>query len=611
MPFPPSPTYPKAIDTNYTLFLVYNTTESRLCRDNAAWAEEMQILPVAADQDEIWPDNGFANIDGELFYYDSVEKNDDGKVYKLKGCARNLTGRTKFNPKGTWVRGFVVAEHHNQLVEAVLKLENFVGFNFDPRQETLDWRIRHLQGLNTIPDDYNCPDVSFFFTIVENNPETGIIAEYLIQIPAEGIVTTFRLDFGDGTFTTTALEGTHRYAINAVIDPVLTVSNDKCQMIVTPVERENPSEPQSPDDDEFTIPFPTFNDIPDFTFVPCEIPEQDLNLPPLVTVCSEGSNIDIGDFNLPSTILIEGPYINMVSHVTIEGGFTLPSHIFVDMPPTVVIDPPIPPTIVIVTSSDVQNLSLNMDNMPKLEVDWGSGPPPIQVELAFSKPVSEPKLFAQSVPNEFGDEFADLFAAQEHISVEYEAVGIPSKILIEAPSSLPKLEIDTTPLKDLRIAVDDPKIPSSIQVFGPENPIPTDIRIHGPATPLPAQIEVINKNIPSQMELVASPDLPRKIELEHDLPRKIVVELPTPIPDKIILDASGLPKSIPVTGIPDAIELLPPPGGIPLLMPEKMPQMELAYNGPPIEVKVTLDQLLGGGENSEGRPCFMLVPCGK
>jgi hypothetical protein len=605
MPFPPSPTYPKAIDTDYTLFKVHNTTESRLCQDNAAWAEEIEILPVAADKAEIWPDNGFANIDGELFYYDSVEKNDDGKVVKLKGCSRNLTGRTKFNPKGTWVRGFVVAEQHNQLVEAVLKVENFVGYNFDPRQETLDWRIRHLQSLNAIPDDYNCPDVSFFFTIVQNDPETGIIADYLIQIPAEGIVTTFRLDFGDGTFTTTLLEGTHRYAINAVIDPVLTVSNDKCQMIVTPVERENPSEPQSPDDNEFTIPFPTFNDIPDFTFVPCEVPEQDLNLPPLVTVCSEGSGINVGDFNLPSTILIEGPYINMVSHVTIEGGFTLPSHIFVDMPPTVVIDPPIPPTIVIITSSEVQNLSFNADNMPKLEVDWGEGPPPIQVELSFSKPVSDPQLFAQSVPNEFGDEFADLFAAKEHMKIEYEAVGIPSKIVVEAPT----LEFNTAPLKDLRIAVENPNIPSSIQVFGPENPIPTDIHIHGPATPLPAQIEIVNKGVPTQIELVAAPGLPTKLTLEHDLPRTIKLEIPTPIPESILLDASGLPKSIPVTGVPSSIELVAP-AGIPLLMPEKMPAMELAYNGPPIEVKVTLDQLLGGGPNSEGRPCFMLVPCG-
>ena len=142
MTFPPKSSYPRAIDSDYTLFLVYNTTETKLCSDNAAWSQEIEIIPVLADKPDIWANNGFANIDGELLYYDDVEFNGDGKVNKLKKCARNLGGEhTKFNPRGTWIRSFVVAEHHNQMVDAILQTENFIGYNFDPRRPTLDWKI--------------------------------------------------------------------------------------------------------------------------------------------------------------------------------------------------------------------------------------------------------------------------------------------------------------------------------------------------------------------------------------------------------------------------------------------------------------------------------------
>src|SRR5688572_19689851 len=116
MAFPPLPVYPHGIDDDYTLYLVFNTTETKLAADNSPWAQEVQIVPVAADEEDIWADNGFANIEGELFYYDSVERNANGKVSKLKGCARNMGGeKTQFNKKGTWIRSYVVAEHHNQL----------------------------------------------------------------------------------------------------------------------------------------------------------------------------------------------------------------------------------------------------------------------------------------------------------------------------------------------------------------------------------------------------------------------------------------------------------------------------------------------------------------
>jgi hypothetical protein len=221
--FPPEPVYPLAIDSDYTLLLVHNTSEAALTFDSEPWGEEITIKAVDADKEEIWADNGFANINGEMFYYDAVDKNDDGKVYKLKRCARNLGGaHTKFNAIGTMVRGFVIAEHHNTLVDAVVNVEKFVGYNFTTDRETLDWRIRNLRSIPIIFDDFGCPDVSFTFNIISEDPSEGTLARYKIQVT--GDFNQFSLNFGDGTSTVSIEEGEHRYSPNAKIDPVVTFS---------------------------------------------------------------------------------------------------------------------------------------------------------------------------------------------------------------------------------------------------------------------------------------------------------------------------------------------------------------------------------------------------
>lgn len=620
MAFPPVPVFPKAIDSDYTLYLVHNTAEAKLCVDNAAWSTEVQILPVDADKPEIWADNGFANIDGELFYYDSVETNEDDRVYKLKGCARNLTGKTKFNAKGTWVRGFVVAEHHNQLVNAVLKVEDFIGFNFDERIETLDWRIRNLQSLNVIYDDFNCPDVNFTWNIIENNTETGILAQYSVGITPPGTINNFRLTFGDGEFTTTELEGTHRYALNANIDPVVTVSNSKCQMIQTPIERDNPSEPPQEIDDEFELPIPDSIDVPPFIFVPCEVPEPEINLPPMAFPCIsiEGQigplpSVIIGpDINLVSHVLIEGP-TNPVqilhSVVTIESDVDIPSVIFVDAPPTIVIDPPIPPTIVIVTQSSI-TVGLDLGDIPMIPVDWGS-PPPMMVELTMAREVKTLSTDNASLKNEFGNEFADLFEADNHIKVEYEQVGIPTEIKVIAPD----IKIDASDLpKVIKVSTEGANIPESIQIFGPETPIPDTIQINGPSKPLPDQIQLVcGEDLPKEIPLVYSGNpIDVNLVIEKAIPEKIIVEMVQPIPSTIFIDASGMPKNLQVVGIPEVIQVTGIPDGIRLLPPkqEDMPKMELIYSGAPIEVKITLDDILAKKEDGTAN-CVMIVPCGK
>lgn len=618
MAFPPVPVYPHAIDSDHTLYLVFNTTETRLAADNSPWAQEIEVVPVAPDKADIWAENGFGNIEGELFYYDDVALNGYGKVVKLKGCARQVGGdKTKFNKKGTWIRSYVVAEHHNQLVDAILKTQDFIGRNFDPRQQTLDWRIRNLQALQVIFDDYSCPDINFTFNIIEDDPVGGVLAEYLIEITPPGSISSFRLDFGDGDFTTTTLEGEHRYALNARIDPVVRVSNDKCQIIQTPIERSNPAEPPPDISRDFDIPIPEVPEFPDFTFVPCEVPEPDINVPPLVVPCIslEGQ---IGP--LPSVIV--GPNINLVSNVTITsnnpinitqsvvqiiGGENIPNIIIIDppIPPTIIIDPPIPPTIVIVPPQSNITIDLDITDMPRLEVDWGT-PPEMEVALTLAKQVKTPALFATDpeMVSQFGEEFADLFEMNKTMKVEYESVGIPTEIRVIMPEDV-TVKLDTSDLDEKKIRIDATGVN-----------IPTDIRIYGPDSPIPNSIKLDGSNLPEQFDLVyrgeAIPidasSLPRsiKLEMEKDIPHTILVEMPKPIPEKIVIE-SNIPDTITLIG-PTSIPIsIPENVFLPVKFPDKMPEVEMVWRGNPIEVKITMDEITK--KDADGKNCVMIVPC--
>ena len=126
---------------------------------------------------------------------------------------------TKFNAAGSEVRGFVIAEHHNQIADAIINTETFIGRNFDEDKATLDWRIRHLQNLSVIFDDYTCPDVSFNFYVINEDAATGTTIQYDVVIT--GTFNNYNLDFGDGQSTNTSFSGTHVYATSSSIDPIV------------------------------------------------------------------------------------------------------------------------------------------------------------------------------------------------------------------------------------------------------------------------------------------------------------------------------------------------------------------------------------------------------
>jgi hypothetical protein len=557
--FPPLPRYPDGIDDDYTLFLVYNTAEAQLVSNNPAWSEEIEIVPQPADKTELWADNGFANINGELFYYDAVEKDINDRVFKLKRCARNLGGEhTQWNPAGTWVRGFVIAEHHNQIVDTICRIEKFVGINFSALTPTLDYRIRNLRLIPIIFDDFGCPDVNFTFNIISEDPASGTDARFDIQI--NGDFTSFVLTFGDGTQTSSETSGTHHYAPNSTIDPVVTFTTPNCQIVQTPIIREISEQPQVPEEPRFDIPaLPPFEAPPVIIF-PFDLPLPDIQLPPLITPC-----VNTG---IPSVVFFQPPN-PIPSQVTVTG--IPPSIAFVNVPSfpsTINIVPSEFPAIKLDTTGakipiDASTLSgakIGIDTSAlsgaMIGVDW-SGAPTLSVQIVCPGETSCPTTSAiscstagyQYMPLVGGDPFAP--PRTEELDVQYDVVGFPSEIRLLPPDNL-------------RLTHD----------------LPESIRLEVPVIP---DINVIAPNIPSIIRVEG-----------------------IKIPEKIELDAASLPKSIPVTGIPETIRIEHNiPDTITITLAEETKKI-FEEGLPPVKLRFDTQALADDLENLQ---CVAIVPC--
>ena len=340
--FPPTSQYPQNYDSDYTLLNVYNTTESILTKSAEQFDTTLYIKPVDADKPEVWADNGYATISGEVLYYENVSKDQyTSKVNGLLNCLRNIGGKSsKFNAAGTDIRGFVMAEHHNQLARAIVNTENFIGYTENPDQATVDWRVRNLAGLPQIGDDSGCPDVTFYYTTVSSSPVTGTEISYEIII--NGNINSFILDFGDGTSDANSLIGTHIYPPNFVVDPVLTVVNQNCSTVVSGIVRNNIGGAGNLIDAQVpitvpTLPIPTALTPGPFPIVTANCDPVIINFPPIVFpnfFANIGpifipSTINISpDFNIPSLITVT-PFPNIPSFITVSPFPNIPSLISV------------------------------------------------------------------------------------------------------------------------------------------------------------------------------------------------------------------------------------------------------------------------------------------
>ena len=306
--FIPHPIYPQKYDSNYTLFEVVNSTESITVLPSEQFDTTIYIKPVPADRPEVWPTNGFATISGEVLYYDEVGYDQyTNKINALKKCLRNIGNKkSQFNPAGTDIRGFVMAEHHNQLARAIVNVENLIGNATTEDQDTLTWKINDLISIPAILDDYGSPEVNFVCDIGESNPASGTIFNYNTTI--NGTITNFALDFGDGNVEVNNLSGSYTYPPNFEINPVLTIFTPNSTLVLTCSENQNVNSltiavPLAQNVPLIEFPtIPNFPEIifPDFTPVPVTI-----NFPPVVF---PSINIGpLGPINVPSVITFDPP----------------------------------------------------------------------------------------------------------------------------------------------------------------------------------------------------------------------------------------------------------------------------------------------------------------
>lgn len=461
--FPPQPVYPKALDTLRTLFSVHDTTESLLAVDNPAWSEEIQVVPVEPDKDEVWADNGFGTINSELFYYDAVAKNQHGKVYKLKRVARNLAGEpTSFNSTkggspicsrpGSVVRGLVVAEHHNQLATAISNIEEFIGYNFDPNEETLDFRIRCLRDVSIGADD-SCATINFTVDILSQDANAGTEIQFNLQI--DGTFNSFSIDFGDGTSTTTQTTGTKIYAPGSAIDPVVIVTSDKCQTVQSPSVRTSTAQPRPATPPQApVIPLPETPNFPNFEIPDVEFLPPDIIPPTILPPCISLTPVEFPSISVPAiSISITGGLPSVISF----GPLNIPTFISfspLNIPTMISLTPVKLPSLISITPVSIPSrINFGTVNIPDT-INFG----PLEIPTKIS--------------------FTD--------------IKIPSLISI-TPIDLPTV-IHFDPLNiPSRIAIDAPNIPTEIN-FGPVN-IPQVIDFNSPD--IPDTIEIIGNTLPS------------------------------------------------------------------------------------------------------------------
>ena len=171
-----SPVFPLGLDGDDVLFHVHNTSETRLRVAMDPDSSSVLVDPRDWGEAERWSrSGGILNIEGELIYYGDViveERGDGSGSERIVGFTNLIRGYdgtgAAHHHEGDWVRGFVMAEHHNALARAVEGIETLMGVDGSADHESIDYRLRDLQELQVEPDDYDCPYGVYWYETVED-----------------------------------------------------------------------------------------------------------------------------------------------------------------------------------------------------------------------------------------------------------------------------------------------------------------------------------------------------------------------------------------------------------------------------------------------------------
>lgn len=353
----PNSNYPKTYDTDKSLFQVYNTSQTVLSGALNSWQISINIVPVSSEELELWAESGYVTIEGELIYYGSVHLDVNGKIDKLLECIRRTNGTTPRNyPAGTPVRGFVIAQHHNNLAQSIVNVENFVGTLTTTDQDTIYWKLQQIANLAPLTDDAGCPQIEFYYRIVSTSPIEGTQISYSLNIT--GSINNFVIDFGDGSTESTTQNGTHFYPPNKRIDPTVTVTTDDCDCLQTSAERlriDDLAQATIAGQTTFPVIVPAIPDFPNLNLAVVNEVPNNIQFPPIVFPC-----LDIGPFGpiiVPSTISIINPY-PIPSVITFEDVPVFPSQIVITS--SVII-----PTIINIINTIPSTISV-ISNIPSI-----------------------------------------------------------------------------------------------------------------------------------------------------------------------------------------------------------------------------------------------------
>jgi hypothetical protein len=257
----PQPRFPNSLDDNNTLFEVFNTSESELSQNFTVEDDTLFIKPRSFSESEKWSkESGVLNLEGELIYYSGVitednpnpspsnnpnfsffddpsisdeEKNEQRRVTAFTNMIRGLGSvNPRIHLSGEIVRGYVLAEHHNALLQSMLGVEELIGTDNSTDHLSLDFRLRDLEELIVERDDLDCPFGVFWFEIIDSNAQQDTVQFHIT------IIGSFdRFEFipeDEAEAVTDDLNPIFTYGTGVDIEATLKVfKGTKCCFIVT------------------------------------------------------------------------------------------------------------------------------------------------------------------------------------------------------------------------------------------------------------------------------------------------------------------------------------------------------------------------------------------
>lgn len=144
------------------------------------------------------------------------------RVIELRDCIRGYNTPSFPHRKGSLVCGFVMAEHHNNLSDSIIKTEDYTRF--------LSETLTELEGLG-VEKNSECPNGSFSYEVIEEEDENqGPLVRFTLSSDnANGN----RLYFGDGLSERNVDVVDHQYARGAQFAPTAVFYNDLCEEYVS------------------------------------------------------------------------------------------------------------------------------------------------------------------------------------------------------------------------------------------------------------------------------------------------------------------------------------------------------------------------------------------